>query len=362
NYFTYKFNINKVSNQLLLGYDFISSAVNLNQQYYELPGQFGAGSGIVGTFSLKNPQYTTGTVKAYQLSDFENDGSGVDGTVFRTQGVYLQNQISYNKWKMLFSLREEFYKRDYSTGSIKLNTLLPRFGIVYALETNINAYITYNNGFDPYEASASVQVFNAPFKPVTSQLLETGVKGNFFSNKLAASVAIYQLTLQNVAVNANDISNPNLFVQQGEDRSGGIEAEATGNILANLSVTLSYAYCDARVIKSKIPSQTGAQVENSPRNSGNSWINYTFNKGYIKGFGVSAGYSFAGARNTLDPNIVLPGYFIIKAGIHYKYNHFTVAANVNNITNQTYWTGAYNNVYKWPGEPRNYMVNLGYAF
>ncbi len=43
--------------QFLLGYDYVRSKVNLDQQYYELPDEFGAGSGIVGTFSLKNPQY-----------------------------------------------------------------------------------------------------------------------------------------------------------------------------------------------------------------------------------------------------------------------------------------------------------------
>ena len=59
----------------------------------------------------------------------------------------------------------------------------------------------------------TTQVFDEPFKPITSQLFEAGIKGNFFRNKLSASLALYQLTLQNVAVNANDISNPDLFLQ-----------------------------------------------------------------------------------------------------------------------------------------------------
>ena len=50
NYFTYLANTGKVSHKLLLGYDYIESEVDLNQQYFENPGQFGTGSGIVGGF------------------------------------------------------------------------------------------------------------------------------------------------------------------------------------------------------------------------------------------------------------------------------------------------------------------------
>lgn len=360
NYFTYNFSAGKINNQMLLGYDYINTQVSLNQQYYELPDQFGAGSGIVGTFSLSNPQYLPQQVKSYQLSASNNDNANIDFRVYKTQGVYFQDQLSFNKWKMLFSLREEFYSG--ADSGTKVNAFLPRIGIVYAVKPNLNAYVTYNKGFDPYEGSSSVQVFNAPFKPVTSELLETGLKGNFFLNRLTASVSLYELTLQNVAVNANDISNPNLFVQQGEDRSKGIEAEAAGYILPNLSVSLSYAYCDAKVIKSQVPSQVGTRVENAPLNSSSSWIKYTFDKGFIKGFGFAAGTSQESKRNTLDPNITLPGYLILKGEMHYTYKHFIAAIIVNNITNETYWTGAYNNVNKWPGQPRNYLINIGYKF
>jgi iron complex outermembrane receptor protein len=364
NYFIYTFNSNAVHHQLLAGYDYVRSKVNLDQQYYELPDQFGAGNGIVGTFSLKNPKYIQRPVNTYQLSDYDSDGSDVDDDVYHSQGIYIQDQLSWKRWKLLLSLREEFYKGDAveSTGDLRENVFLPRIGIVYELYSNANVYVTYNKGFDPFEASTNAQVYNAPFKPITSQLLEAGIKANFFKNKLETSIALYQLTLQNVAVNANDISEPNLFVQQGEDRSKGIEAEASGNIFKNLSITLSYGYNVAKVIQSKISSEIGRVLENAPRNTSGSWIKYTFSKGTLKGFGISAGHCSVSARNTLDPNIILPGYVIINGGIHYKYKHFTVAMNLNNITDKTYWMGAYNNVNKWPGAPRNFMVNIGYNF
>ncbi len=277
----------------------------------------------------------------------------------------LQDELSFNRWKILVSLREEMYEAgddDDSAGSLSENVFLPRIGIVYTLTPHLNIYATYNKGFDPFEASSQAQEFDQPFKPLISQLYEAGIKGNFFQNKLSASLAIYQLTVENVAVNANDISNPNLFIQQGQNRSRGIEAEATGNILPNLSVLLSYAYDEATVTESSVKSQVGTPVENAPRNSSASWIKYSFNKNTIKGFGISLGHNFVGERTTLDPTINLPSYFLLNGGINYGYKKMSIALNVNNITNEVYWMGAYNNVNKWPGLPEIIMINLGYKF
>jgi len=366
NYFTFHFNTGKFSHQLLLGYDYVKSTVNLTQNYYELPDQFGSGSGIVGTFSLKNPVYANQPINTYQLSDYDADASDVDASIYHTQGGYLQEQIGLGKWKMLIGLRQEAYRADGnqedSSQEDIANIFLPRLGLVYELKPNLSLYGTYNKGFDPFEASASTQVFNAPFKPVTSELFEIGGKMNWLNNKFASTLAIYQLTLQNVAVNANDISIPNLFIQQGEYRSRGIEAEVNGNILPNLSVSVSYAYCIAKVVKSIIVAQEGTIAENAPKNSSSSLIKYTFSHGALKGFGIVAGHSQASTRNTLTPGLTLPGYVALDAGLRYGYRQFNLALNLNNIANTTYWIGAYNNVNKWPGMPRNFMISAGYRF
>ena len=364
-YFTYKLHSGKFDHDLLFGYDYVRSKVTLDQQYYELPGDFGAGSGIVGTFSLKNAIYPQRPLSSYEKSSYDEDETNVDDNVYHTQGVYLQDQVSVDKWKFLLSLREEFYKgdsKDDSAGNVAEKVFLPRVGIVYSLKPNVSLYATYNKGFDPFEAATATQIFDEPFKPITSRLFEIGVKGNFFRNKLSASIALYQLTLHNVAVNANDINNPDLFVQQRENRSRGLETEASGNILPNLSVFLAYSYNESKIIKSKILSQVGMLAENAPKNTTNSYIRYTFAKGLLKGFGISAGHSSESIRNTLDPSVTLPGYLIINAGIHYRYKDFKIAVNLDNITNKVYWTGAYNSLYKWPGKPINCMMNVGYEF
>lgn len=367
NYFTWRFSTGTISHQLLAGYDYISSKVDLDQNYFEDANAFVQGSGIVRTFSLKNPIYNPAPGGSYKLSDYESDATDVDASVYHTQGLYVQEQLEWKKWRLLFGLRQELYAagdNDDNTDSAddEENVLLPRIGLVYKLRPYISVYGTYNKGFDPFEASTSTQVFDAPFKPVTSELFEAGAKADFLNNQLGASIAVYQLTLHNVAVNANDISNPNLYIQQGEDRSRGIETELNGNILPDLSVSVSYSYCIAKVIKSKIAAQEGTLVENAPENSSSSWIKYTFVNSALKGFGIAIGHTQAGTRNTLETGIRLPGYFLLNGGIRYQYRHYTAALNVNNIFNKTYWIGAYNNVNKWPGTPLNWMIEIGYRF
>ncbi len=364
-YLTYNFKSGKATHQVVAGYDFIRSAVNLHQQYGELPAIFGEGSGIAGTFSLKQPQYINRNVKAYDFEEEGNDAAAVDASVYQTQGLYVQEQVSIKKWKLLLGMREEFYEggdEEDSITELEEHIFLPRTGLVYAVNSNISVYATYNKGFDPFEASTSLQIFDAPFKPVISELLEAGIKANLFKNKLTTSLAVYQLTLKNVAVNANSITNPNLFIQEGKGRSVGVEAEAAGNPLSNLSITLSYAYCNSKIIESTDPLQLNKPLENVPRHSSNSWMKYVLPKGPLKGLGFTAGHTQQSMRNTLTPGLQLPSFCVFNAGLLYTAGHTSIAFTVNNITNETYWGAAYNNVNKWPGAPRNGILRIGYKF
>ena len=365
NYFTFLFNTGRLKHELLTGYDFISSNVNSNQWNGSIPTLDPENEGIVGGFSLRHPHYFKRPVNTYIQMAPDSSGEDDDG-IYHTHALYVQDQVTFKKWQLLAALRSEFYTAgdaDAADAPVShINKLIPRIGVTYAVSKNIRAYATYNQGFDPFEPAAVTQVFNDPYKPVNSSMGETGAKANFFKNRLFASVALYQITINNFAVNANDLSNPNLFVQRGAERSRGAETEVQGNLLPNLSVALNYAYNVTEISKSVNPAEVGRIIENAPRNSSSSWVKYNFNNGKLKGFGIAAGHIQASLRNTLESGFTLPGYFILNSGIQYSKSHFTLAVNLNNILNTTYWASAYNNVSKWPGEPRNLRLRLGYRF
>ncbi len=363
NFATFNFSTGKLSHQLVAGYDFIHAGVTLQQFNGELPDDFGDGSGIVGTFSLKNPRYFKRPVASYEKEDDADEGEQPEA--YTTQGAYLQEQLSFKKWKLLAALRTEMYSAEDdndSTGDGDENVLLPRIGVVYKASNKLSLYATYNKGFDPFESSIIVQVFNAPFKPIYSEVLEAGAKASLFNDRLFATLSIYQLTLKNVAVNANDPANPDLYVQRGKEQAKGFETEINGNILPELSLTLSYSHNIAKVLESPVTSDIGKIKENAPRNASASWIKYTIPNGFAKGLGFSAGHSQEGVRNTLTEGLTLPAYCVINTGVSYIYKSLRIAFNLYNITNAVYWTGGYNYASKWPGAPRNCMINLEYAF
>ena len=282
---------------------------------------------------------------------------------YYTQGLYFQDQITYKKWDVLLGIRREFYSTgtdDDDTARTVENVWLPRLGVVYGINPSLHVYGVYSRGFDPYEISNTLAVYNEPFKPVNSELFELGLKAMLLKGKLYGTISVYQLSVFNVAVNANDPSNPNLFVQRGEDQARGVELELNGNILPNLQVHFAYAYNQAKVKKSNIKEDIGMLKENAPVNSGNGFFKYSFAKGSFMGFSINAGYSFADKRNTLEKDFRLPGYITFQGGINYEWKPITISFLINNIGNVTYWSGAYNNIYKWPGEGRNFMVKLNW--
>ena len=363
NYAAFNFNTGLFKHQLIAGYDYIKSSITLDESAGELPDVFGDGSGIVGTFSLKRPQYFKRPLSSYEMEKDEDEGDAPEA--YSTQGAYIQEQVTFKNWLLLMGLRGESYSKEDdndSAGESEENVLLPRIGLVYKANANLSLYATYNKGFDPFEASITTQVFNEPFKPIYSEVYEAGAKATLFKNKLYATFAIYSLTLKNVAVNANDPSAPDLFVQRGKEQAKGFETEVNGNILPNLSINVSFAHNIAKVIESEIPAEKGTIKENAPRNSSGSWIKYTFNTGFFKGVVLSAGHSQVGIRNTLTPGLTLPAYCIFNTGIGYTYKKIKAALNIYNIANANYWTGGYNYASKWPGAPRNFMLNVGYSF
>ena len=372
NYAVFNFNTGKLKHQLLAGYDFIANDAEIDQWNGELPDKFGEGSGIVGTLSLVHPQYFARPVNTYSKSDAtagEEDDD--DAAKYFSNGIYMQEQLSFKRWELLFSLRQEFYKTgdddDEDAGNLdslddlKQNVLSPRIGITYKINDDVNVYATYNKGFEPFEASANLPAFGGPFKPIYSQLYETGLKADFFKKRLYASVAIFKIKQTNVLINANNPSNPDRSIQAGSDASKGFEVETNGNISSNLSIAVSYAYDITKIISGNNPAEVGKVEANAPKNISGSWLKYKFRKDILNNVTVAVGHSQVSNRNTYT-SLILPGYIIFNSGISYSCKRFNFQCNFNNIFNKVYFEGGYNNINKWPGKPFNIMAELSFQF
>lgn len=369
NYLDIKFRTGFLHHNVIAGYDFIHTKADIARKAYEKAGE--NGSGIASAFSLTHPDRKPVDTAGYILTGYYGDGNP-EADTYSTHGIYAQDEIIWKDLRIFLGLRSEFYKgtddddeeegEDDDNENFTQTVLLPRIGISYSITPQISVYATYNKGFDPYEANGSRQIFKSKPKPFKSTMWEAGIKGNFLEDKLSAAVAVYHLKVDNVAVSANDPSEPDLYVQRGRDISKGIETEIKGSPYLGLNLSLNYAYNIARTDKSENPEEVGLIKENAPKHISNLWISYCIQSGFVKGLSVAIGYSAVSKRNTLDTRTTLPGYFILNAAVSYRYSNLALSLNIENITGREYWTTGYNNINKWPGEPVTITTRISYVF
>jgi iron complex outermembrane receptor protein len=365
-YLTFKFNTSRLQHTLLAGYDYIDG---YNISYNR--SAIGLANGVAD-LSLKNPYWRKQPIESYTYDPSRNYSSG---NRYKTQGVYVQDLVQINRFQFLLSLRQEFYKYPVTSFSFagsnipearEQNALLPRIGITYTLTNNINLYATYATGFEPQAGGTlSNPATGGPFDPLTSDLLEAGAKGEFFNSRLFAGVAIYQIRQNNVLVNANDPSRPDLLKQRGQERARGFELEASGRILPNLSVQVNYAFNEALITEdaeNDVNKRVGLAKENAPKHSSGSWIKYTIRKGTFSGLGFGLGHSQVSERETFDRTLQLPAYVVFNGGIYYQVKRLQLSVNLNNLADKKYISGGYNYERNFPGAPRNFLLNVGYTF
>jgi iron complex outermembrane receptor protein len=374
NYFTLDVDTGPVEHETVVGFDFFQQDENRTQwgargdEAFVTPSGDSTAGGNVGNFSLTDPSYT---IEGRNPSTYEANWFSQSRTTepirSRTYGAYIQDQLEWNDLRVLLSLRHEWYRDhlppEQGGETVGQTAWLPRVGAVYELPRNVNVYGTYAEGFQPQSTDPILNPqAGGPFDPEKSQLYEIGAKAKLLNGRLTATTALYQITKNNILVNANDPANPNRKVQRGEERSRGVELEVGGSPVPGLEVTANYAYNNAIVTEAAQAENEGDVKENAPHHMGGIWSTYTIGSGVLKGLGFGAGANFVTERNTFEESLQLPGYVVTDASVFYTVNNFKITASVDNVLDETYWTGGYNYGRIYPGTPRKVLMKVGYTF
>lgn len=387
-YLTFDLTTGELSHKLLTGYDFIQQTVPIGGASETARGYRNAtNTGVINTynpanreqylldaegnpvpnvphFDLVNPSYTIGNT-----SNYFTTSTPVATTRYYSNGIYVQDQISWRKLQVLLGLRQEFYQdflnyRQNAEEQIEQQALIPRVGVVYSLTPQVNVYGTYVEGFQPQSAGVvgSPDIFGGPFDPLTSQMIEFGAKGGWFADRLTTNLAFYRIEQNNILVNANNAANPDLLEQRGQEVARGIELDVSGNILPNLSVIANYAFNNTEITESDNEELLGMVKENAPKHQGGFWARYTLVSGNLQGVGFALGGNFVTDRRTFDEGLTIPGYTVFDAAVYYEVNKFKISVNFNNLLDKTHWVGGYSYTRLYPGAPRNFMMNVAYTF
>jgi iron complex outermembrane receptor protein len=270
------------------------------------------------------------TLSRYNLSN----------TVQNQLGAYVQDQAKLDRFTLVLSGRHDWVSRDTTDYLFPSNSserdaskFSGRVGLVYTSDIGLAPYVSYSRSFNPVIGTNFATM--RPLEPETGEQIEVGLKYQPVGMNSFVSVALFDLTRQNVIT--TDPNNSLNSVQTGEVRARGVEFEVNANLMEGLNLVGAYTIYDLETTKDLNPANIGLIPTGTPESFGALWLDYTVQDGTFKGLGVGAGIRFVGesyadAANTLS----VPGYTVADAAIHYEYDNWRVALNVSNLFDEVY--------------------------
>ena len=224
---------------------------------------------------------------------------------------------------------------------------------------NENLFASYSNYFKP---SRTIAPNDEIFDPEKGYQAEVGVKWEK-PNVISATFSGFYM-LKNNIVERNTVDE---FNQIGEADSKGVELDVEYTPIKGLYAKAGYAFVEAKVrsfdTDALQATRAGNKLQFAPDHLANAWVSYEFQNKNLKNFGVGTGFNYTGENYTDSANTFkLPDYYTWDATLFYKLKNVRIALNINNITDQFYYTDAIFGNQFFPGLERNYKISLGYNF
>ena len=203
------------------------------------------------------------------------------------------------------------------------------------------------------------------FRPEHADQWEYGVKTNLFSDKLAATLSVYDIKVSDrVMPNPANIRD---YTQGGKVGSKGFEIDVTANPVTGLNLIAGFSHNKTKVISGDpedFYSEPGRAIGGQgPQKLANVWATYRISSGTLKNAGFGFGGNYAGEYKVIDNSktgvFTLPAYTLLNASVFYNASHFRISLNVNNLTSKEYYIGYWS---VNPQKPRNSTLSVAYKF
>ncbi len=282
----------------------------------------------------------------------------------RQSAVYVQDQVDFSdQWKMLAGLRYDYFTQDATiytgSGQPKLDdgALTGRIGVVYQPIEPVSLYASYSTGFMPQNGFGQG---NSGLAPEKSWQIEAGAKIDFIPDRLSATMSVFQITKNNVAVG---VAGEDYSVLTGEQRSRGFEIDVTGEITPGWQLIASLGYVDATITEDDVY-EVGNRLVGVPRWNGSLWTTYEFQTEKLAGLKVGAGVTAVGKRTgDLDNSFYIDGYYRLDASVSYQLTeNLELSVLGRNLTNKDYILSTNGRTENTPGAPLSVLAAIKASF
>jgi outer membrane receptor protein involved in Fe transport len=229
----------------------------------------------------------------------------------------------------------------------------PMAGVVFWPQPSLSVYASAGTAFAP----PSTLVIG-PREPERSRQLELGAKRTLAGGRAFASLALYHLERDDIAIP----DETGVARQNGDQRSRGVELELAGEVARGVYVSAAYALNDAtltrfseRVLVGFDPlpvyqllDRSGNEPAFAPQHLANLWLM----KRLPAGFEVGAGARYVGRQFIAEDNAFsLDGYLLLDAAVGYRLRGATLRVNLKNLTDRDYFTRGFGSASVIPGDP-----------
>jgi iron complex outermembrane recepter protein len=312
-----KFNTGAINQTLLFGFD-VQRVTN------RISRGFALGSIDIFAPDYSAVPYVPDTTKQY---------------IGQTQlGVYAQDQLRYGGWMLTLGARQDWARNSNTTDGVETRSQQHAFtwraGLSYEFASGIAPYASFAKSFQP---SAGASFDGSPFQPTRGKQYEVGVKYQPKGYNALFTLAAFDLRQTNVET--LDDAHPGFTTQTGEIRSRGFEAEAHMSLTDSLSMIASYAYLNQTVIAAAAddPSLGKTPPTGAPINMASLWMDYTLQRGDLRGLGFGGGVRYVGTSTGDAANsFKVPSHFLVDAAVHYDLRDWRFAINASNLFNRQY--------------------------
>ncbi|QNL50879.1 TonB-dependent siderophore receptor [Olivibacter sp. SDN3] len=379
-YLSYNFRRPGHDHRLVFGVDYAQYGGDRNNVQREARRRMLDGEEVPLTIDLEKPVRDVIDVGSYLWLDqaefpFLNP--------YRSYGFYLQDQMTIgSRLHLIMGLRHEYYRSSSADLAQSYETTqhswLPRFGLTYQINHQMNYFASYSQGYVPVGADFihNYEQYGAdrPFGAERSFQVETGLKTGFFDNQLQTELSLFHISRQNMMIASGEISDSGfpVYRQSGEVISRGVELDFRGQITREFQVMANYSFNHTEVKASSIASEVGMPLANAPKHMGGLWMKYVIPNAALKGLGFGAGTNFVSGRRMENPVTEdadgnqlwdeWPAYQVWNAAVYYYLRGVRLTLNLNNITDKYYYLGGFDYTRGFVGTPRNVMLSMGFSF
>ncbi|MDN5423827.1 MAG: TonB-dependent receptor, partial [Chryseobacterium sp.] len=292
-------------------------------------------------------------------------------------GAYISDAVYItDRLVALLSLRFDHYEskgqldliKNTNTGTFNQNALSPKLGLSYQIfKDRLSAYANYMNGFSNVAPVAQpLADFSGDFKPQRSNQWEVGFKGNLWRNRVNFTVGYYDILVDNMLradVVTRGGTSYNVTIQDGEQRSKGIEIETILNPIQGLNIMAGYSYNDSKFVKAAANVDGRRPSSSGPANVFNSWVSYILPIQGLSGLGVGFGVNRVGEQISVDNvttgQFIFPAYTLVNASVSLEKERYRLGFKMNNLGNAQYFAGQGVIVAQMP---RNFVAEVTLKF